>query len=249
MRLLWSLLLLAACKAESDDYPVLPGGGGGGNFPTSMIDAAPGDGITGDGATLTGRVCLLADLRAVPSATTCATTGADGITVTLGTATAMTIDDGSFSIAMPVGSNLVWTASGAGLVTSLVPLTTAAVIPAIGADLYNDMLGANGVIINSGQGALVVRVLRGTVPAADASAALVPEATSPALAATVADPLTWLEDETSSIGMLWIPGIDVPLTSAAAPDLTVSLGAETPLQLANVPIADGALTFLTAQFP
>src|ERR1044071_9473062 len=115
-RVLW-LAALAACGVGGfgDDFSVQPGGPGGPNTPldAALIDAPDPDALV----TLAGRVCIALDIRS-PLAN-CATTGAGGITVTLGTKTATTLADGAFTIEKPSGSTLTWRATGQGLVKSV----------------------------------------------------------------------------------------------------------------------------------
>ncbi|MBA3461139.1 MAG: hypothetical protein H0T46_14335, partial [Deltaproteobacteria bacterium] len=205
MRILWSLLLLAGCKS-ADDYPPLGGGGGGGGggFGT-MVDAPGADTGGGDGTMVTGRVCLIADLR-TPNA--CAATGAANITVQLGTETTMTADDGMFSVMASGGTNLVWRVSGSGLVSSTVPRSTSNNLPIITADLYNDILGANGVILNSGEGSLVLYASQGGAPLMGAAVTVAPAATYLPMRDT-GDPLTWVQGGTGGAGVSWTPGVTV----------------------------------------
>ena len=84
MRIAALLVLLVGCPSSGgDDYHVIPGGD---DHPINpMPDAPPADGLVGDGAMLTGRVCVTTDLR-TPTVG-CATTGAANILVQLGTET------------------------------------------------------------------------------------------------------------------------------------------------------------------
>jgi hypothetical protein len=238
MRILWSLLLLAACKAEGDDYPVLPGGGGDdGNF-MPMVDAPRADSVLGDGTMVTGRVCLIPDLR---TPTACATTGAANITVQLGAETTMTADDGMFSLIATGGTNLVWRVSGSGLVSSTVPFSTSNILPIITADLYNDITGSNGVIVNSGEGSLVLYVRQGAAPLMSANVTVDPTATYLPMRNSN-DPLTWVQGTTGSAGVSWIPGVTAGTTTVTvAPMMGVQ-------QVVMLPIDDGAITFATVAF-
>ena len=84
------VVLLAACQAgASDDFPSRPSGGGPVHIGTGSRDAGVGDGgsdggLDGDGGvSIAGRACLLTNLRDL---TVCKTTGAGGLTVSLGNA-------------------------------------------------------------------------------------------------------------------------------------------------------------------
>src|SRR5580692_255438 len=91
------ILLLAGaasgCTSNDDDLPTEPGGG-------VTIGTGSGSG------TQTFHVCLVTDLRAGSS---CATTGAGGMQVSLGGAVATTEDDGSFQIAVPQETGMSFT--------------------------------------------------------------------------------------------------------------------------------------------
>src|SRR5690349_12972878 len=106
------VLALVGCQGASEQYPVDPGGPNPGGM-GMMVDAASIDAPDPDaGNLLMGRVCLVTDVRGL----NCAGSGANGITVTLGTNSALTTANGSFSIVTPTGSNLVWRATGANVV-------------------------------------------------------------------------------------------------------------------------------------
>jgi hypothetical protein len=155
--LLLVALLVAACKIEDKDRaPTVPGGPSG-TGSGANIDAREDDGD--GGAAIVGRVCLVTDLR--QPATDCANTGAGDLTVTLGSKTTTTVEDGTFSIEPPSGSNLTWRVTGADIVTSVTPFSVDTVIPTIDTDVYTDLLSTNGVILIAGQGSVVGRVVQG----------------------------------------------------------------------------------------
>jgi hypothetical protein len=239
---MWRVLLLAvvACKAgEGDDFPIEPGGPnpGGMGF---MVDAAPIDAFVGDAQqSITGRVCLVADLRALGA---CAATGAGGITVTLGTRTATTLDSGAFTIMTPSGSNLVWRARGAQLVTSVMAFGPATTIPIIGDQAYLDLQGANSVVVIDGQGSIVARIVRNGVPVSGAVAS-----TSPlAQYATKYDGVTasaWTELATSTAGTAWIAGAALGANVVTATPASGAAADETVL------VEDQAITYVTIDLP
>src|SRR5436190_17636345 len=130
------LALAAACGEDGSDFPIA-GGGGGGKGGSSMPDA----GDDGDASTvITGRVCLISDPRALTSP--CADTGADALTVSLGTETTTTATNGAFVITRPTGTNLIWFVSGTGIESSALPLSAGTTVPAIASTVYGDMLAA-----------------------------------------------------------------------------------------------------------
>jgi hypothetical protein len=138
--------------------------------------------------------------------------GCGDLTVTLGTRLATTNADGTFTIETPSGSNLVWHASGAGIVTSAMPFAAELVIPAISIDDYSDLLISNGVLLAPGQGSIVARVVRGTAAVADAIASVNPAPQFPPFydgsSATV-----WDRDSTGELGTIWITGAALGATS------------------------------------
>ncbi len=200
--LLAATTLVAACGGdESEGFPIMPSGGGGGS--SSRPDAAV-DGGDGDAnMTIAGRVCLINDVRA-PA--TCASTGADGFTVNLGTAQATTAANGAFTLTRPTGSNLVWRVSGG---TTIVPSaleyaisTSSPSIPAIDRVLYEEMLASTGAAVATGAGAVIVRAARNDTPVAGLAAASSPASVVYYDGAT---PTDWELDITGTNGIAWIP--------------------------------------------
>jgi len=154
MRLGIGLLLITAA-ACGDDGGNLPVGGGGNDGGFTFVDSNNGSGSGGsdgsvgpDGAVtpidapaIDGRVCLLTDARKLNQ---CASTGAGGLTVRLGTGVALTADDGSFTIAGQSGQGLVWQISGPNIVSSFEVLADY-FIPAMPRTMFDPLKGANGV--------------------------------------------------------------------------------------------------------
>src|SRR5436190_16339833 len=149
------LLAMSACKTSSDgdDFPVSPGGPGA--MGTMVDGPLPADAAVPDSGLLVGRVCLIRDLRGLA----CAATGVAGVTVTLGTRSAITGDSGTFTMTAPSGSNVVWRTSAAELVSSVMPFGTSTTIPAIAVQDYLDLRLANSVVQQVGQGAIVARLV------------------------------------------------------------------------------------------
>jgi hypothetical protein len=233
MRLVPLLVVLAACQAAGEDRPVLPGGDDDESVTPGGRDAGIGDASQGDGSAILGRVCLLSDLRDLAG---CAVTGASGLTVTLGNQTAITAADGTFIMPAPSGSTLVWRVTGTGVVPSRMAFSAVPVIPVMPDSLYNDLTLANGVIINAGQGAVVVRLV--TPQGAD-----VPGATGNIVTATYPafydgnSASLWNQSSTGTQGVIWIPG--VPAGSA---NLGLAVGGATTTLPTTVD--DGGITFL-----
>jgi hypothetical protein len=249
------LLALAACQqgaGSGDDYPVGTGGGGpvvigGGGGGSGVGDAGTGvgDAGTGDaGTALRGRVCLLTDLRRVGDSTACAGTGANGLVVSLGTRTATTAADGSFTIVAPLGGGLTWHVTGSRIITSVMLFGADPTIPAISDVVYGDLLNTNQVTLADQQGSIVVRVVSGVTPVVGTTATSIPASNRLALYdgnnATV-----WTENRTGTgpRGIAWFT--DVPLAAIGATLATVTLTPRGLGPVPAVPVENQAITFVT----
>lgn len=234
------LATLAACQASSgDDFPVEPGGPGPGG--TGMVrDAALVDAFDPDAIQMiAGRVCLVTDLRAL---STCAPGGAGNITVTLGTQSTTTSDSGTFTIVKPAGTDLVWRASGAGIVSSVVPFGPSNVIPAIGDVGYIDLQNANSVVIVEGQGSIVARIVRNTTAQAGVVASVSPVAAyAPKYDGST--PLAWRELATGAAGVAWIAG------AAPGTNVVTATPASGAAAMQSVIVEDQAITYITLDLP
>jgi hypothetical protein len=235
----WMLGLLVACNSggTGDDFPVLPGGPSG---PGTIVDATPPDMPPVEaGTTIDGRVCVLTDMRRF---TTCLESGAGGITVRLGTKTAITALDGAFSIDRPSDSQLVWRASGDNIVSSVFAFGPTTSIPAVDLQTFNDILGANSVVLQNNQGSIVTRLVRNGLPVVGATVTDAPLAQF----ATKYDGPTvtaWTELKTGNQGVAWIAGAQVGDNTVTVSPMT-GTGASTKL-----PVEDGAITFATIDLP
>lgn len=248
LALLFLLALATGCPAEGgdDDYPI-GGGGGGGGVSGPRTDAGTGDGDGGGtgGTTINGRVCLLSDLRRLINAapTDCATSGAGGISVSLGSsAPVMTLADGSFSIRAQEGTNLAWRVSRLGLMTSIVPLSGSSLLPAIRDDDYNDLVIQNGGVPVPGNGSIVARVIRAGAPVMSATAVLVAGQQVEQTRYDGTNPMVWGTTATGALGVAWLPD-----NVAGPATLRVTLGPTVvPVALTTVP---DAITFVTIALP
>ena len=238
MKLVWMVVVLAACHpGGGDDYPVQPGGD---DTPGTegRIDAAILDGSDAS-ATLAGRACVLTDLRDV---TTCATTGAGGLQVTLGSQTATTASDGTFTLPTPAGTMLVWHVSGTDVTPSVMPFGATSQIPVVTTAVYLDALNTNGVLLAAGQGTAFVRVVSGAAALTGATAVASPTPTFPAMY-DGASSLAWNQSATGSRGMVWIAGVDAGSLTVT---VTPPLGTGYPI---TVPIEGDSITFATLDIP
>ena len=237
MRALLLVVSLVACKTDRERPPVNPGGPGNPSMPGEGVDA-PDD--LGDGGGIIGRVCLVRDLR--QPFTGCADSGADGLVVTLGNRTTTTDVNGGFVIGAPLGSNLTWRVSGAGIASSVRSFGTDHVIPVVDIDDYSEQLLQNGVVLVSGQGSIVARVVRAGVLVRDATATTQPLAQSaPRYDGSLVT--VWETDATGSFGAVWIP--DAPVGNATLSIVPPGGGA----QMEPVLVEDLAITFVTIEIP
>ena len=236
MRCLVTLLLLASCGDVPEDYPVGPGGyGPGGNNRRDAGSDDSGDG----GAMLAGRVCVVGDLRDLA---TCADTDAGGLTVSLGSRTAVTADDGRFTIAAPAGSGLVWRVIDPRVITSVMPFAASTTIPAVSVATFAAVTSGSGVLLSAGQGSIIARVVQGGHPLVGATAAITPEAVyDPYYDGN--DPLAWDQDSTGPAGLVWLTG--VPVGTPLVQILRAGGDAVTESQL----VEDQAITFATIEIP
>lgn len=233
-------VLVAACSS-SNNYPVLGGGGGGmsgGRDAGGRIDAATDgatDAVPGDGGAIAGRVCLLTDLRDL---TSCASTGASGLKVTLGTASATTADDGSFTLTKPAGTGLVWQVTGDTIVTSSMAFGAKATIPAATTTDYANLQGGNGVVAAAGQGAIMARITQAGSPLAGATASANPA--SQQYPVYYATDTQWTTTATGARGTAWLPG----LASTQPAIVTVAASGGTPSATFSVTVPDQGIAFV-----
>ena len=233
------LALFAACKTDNTNNPVIPGGSGGGTGGggSGTVDAPA---TTADAMTIAGRVCLASDARDL---TACAGTGAGSLTVTLGTATATTNDDGTFAIAATQTTSATWHVTGSALVTSVMPFGTVAQIPALTQATYGNLALANGIVPAGDQGALFARIVHAGAALANATATIAP----PAQFVTYYDGSSaamWNQNATGTHGVAWIPGASVGTAT-----LTVEPMGGSAQMISAIPIENAALTFVVVDVP
>jgi hypothetical protein len=229
MKTLALAFVLVGCTSPADDdYPVLPGGGG--------------FGVPSNTGTIAGRVCLImADPRALA---TCADTGAGGFTVALGGVTATTAANGAFILTPPAGSNLMFTVNGPSIVTSTQMFSPTNVIPAINADLFEQVLAANGIVLSPGSGSIFSSVFARGVPAAGITAASTPSpAFGPFFDGTT--PTSFTLNATGARGVVFLPGVAIGPASVTFSDLATAN--ETTVD--GIQVVDGGITFVDAVLP
>ncbi|HEY5926790.1 MAG TPA: hypothetical protein VIV11_34120 [Kofleriaceae bacterium] len=201
MRSLAFVLLCAACVDNLDSgFPIEPGGGS-----VTIGDTQEGQDQTQDEdpeVLLRGRVCVVDDFFS----TTCATRGADGLTVILGDQITTTNADGTFAITPAFGTGLSFLVNGADIVTTTQALTPAARIRVMRQQLFADMMTANGIIGTVGTGSIFATLVRGGLPVQGAIATSTPSpAFGPFFDGT--QPAPWALDATGARGIVWFPGM------------------------------------------
>jgi hypothetical protein len=234
------LLALAACQAGSGGGSTSTGNGGG--------DA--GTGGDGDGGALvTGRVCILKDLR---QPTLCDDTkDASHLVLRLGNRPAVPLSQrGVFSFAAHLGTDdLAWHVQGAvvdQIIPSVMGYGTDTTIPVIETGLYTEFLNTVSVVIPDQQGSIVVRVLSGGRPASGVKATTTRPTTNGETFYDGSTPLNWATDTTTgSFGVVWFPG--VPL--ANTPPTTAKIGLSVlggPTVTTTATLENQAITFVTS---
>jgi hypothetical protein len=236
-RLLLIAALLCGCSEESTHgFPIMPGGGGQGSVGVVDAGVESGDGMPSQ---LSGRVCLLNDARQPGS---CAGSGADGFTVTLGSQTATTAADGSFTMTRPTGTGLIWNVTGTGIEPSAMRLSSGTTIPAIQSLLYGDMIASMTAVVSVDTGAIIARLRKTNAAITDAVVIASPAPDSETYYDGL-DVTSWELDATGGFGVVWISAI-APGTAS----LTVDNGSAQNT-VGGIPVFAGAITFELAEIP
>ncbi len=231
------VLALAACKAD-----------GGGTSSTGN-DAGTGDG--GDGGasvTVTGRVCILKDLR---RPTLCDDTkDASHLVLTLGTRTVVTLPPrGDFSFAAALGSDLTWHVRGAvvdQIIPSVMAYGTDNTIPVIETGLYTDLLNTVSVELADQQGSIVVRVLSGGTPAAGVTATTTRPTSNGDTFYDGSTPINWATNTTTGpFGVVWFPGVPLANTPPTQAQIGLSVLGGPPPVTTTATVENLSITFVT----
>jgi hypothetical protein len=229
------LLLLVGCTdADGPKYEVV---------------APSGTGTTGGGGTstakVTGRVCVLADPQLL---TACSISGGGGLSVTQGSATATTANDGSFSFE-PDGTspaNTPISVTGTGVVASQASAGGQNIVPVMSNDMYNRMVLATGITITPDSGAILANVANSAgVSATGITATSNPTGTSgPFFDGTGESP--WSLDATGARGVAFFPNVTTQgPTSLTFTDPTTA--GETTVD--GVQVVDGGITYVDVALP
>jgi hypothetical protein len=251
------VLLAASCTASTNDFPPRAGPTGTGPVTTGPGGSTGGDaGVTdaldGDaGVAVSGRICIVRDLRKLTACDTSTQTGdASGVKVSIGgrSPAASPARTGEFSIVVPLGTDLVWHASGAKFITSAMPFGPDNTIPIVPDTVYTDLLNENhATILQEGQGSVFVRAVTGALPETGVTATtnLVTANAAPLYDANISAS-DWREvGPTQAAGVIWFPGVQVTTTPAR---ITLSRLGGTPVNVA-VSVEDQVITFLTQDVP
>ncbi len=238
-----AILALVACnRSAGDDYMVVGDDIGPHPGSNQSPDAALVDAF-GTGSGISGRVCLAADSRELSA---CAGSGAGGFLVTFGSGSAITADDGEFTLT-PLEAGSRWEVSGSDIMTS--EASSPIDVPAIGSDLYNDMIAnTGGILLNSGEGAVIARIVHAGAPEPGALVTS-QDAVSDVFYDPPTDDTVWNDNQfvgTGDFGVAWIPVEPEGLVS-----LTVSLANETgsAVGVPNIEVVDQAITFVDVTLP
>jgi len=227
-----AFVLLGACinSDPDNDFPVVPQGGGTGGGGTS----APA---------IRGRVCLVTDPRFLA---TCATTGAAGLSVSIGNSSATTIANGTFVMPQPTaGITSMVSVTGSGIVPSTTPLNAAAQIPVINQALFDMMVLQTGIITTHGSGSILASITRGGEPVPNITAVATPTpAFGPFFDGTT--PTGFTVNPTGTQGVVFFSG--AATTAPVNVTFTDPLS-QTETTVGGVQVIDGGITFVEANLP
>ena len=208
-------------------------------------DAGTDGAIDPDGGVpITGRVCLVTDLRKL---TTCATKGAKNLKISLGgRTTTTTTEDGAFAFTAPLGANLIWRVTGdvdQRIVPTVMPFGPDATLPVISVADYAALQGSNSIVLVDQQGSAVVRVVQGTAPVTGAQVSA-PIAQPPILY-DASNPTTWNQTQTGAFGVAWLPVIPLAVSPPTTATVTIAPGGGAAAVRVAAPIENLAITFVT----
>ncbi|HWO26226.1 MAG TPA: hypothetical protein VNO30_46180 [Kofleriaceae bacterium] len=211
------------------DYPILPGTSGDpGGYAGSPV--------------LRGRVCVATDLR---NFGTCAETGAGGLAVSAGGASAITDDDGRFELSRDAvqGRDLDLMVTGPGVIPTFNSFSPSAapVVTAIDADVYARELASNGVLLPEDTGAILGRVVGGMGPARGIGVTSAPTSPfGPFYDGTSGGADVFTRDRTGARGVFFVPGL-----AAGTAQLTFRDAAMSGETIVNgVMVRNGGITIL-----
>lgn len=231
------LLLLVGCtEQDGPKYDVnTPGGPGGTGAPSG----------SGTAARISGRVCVLADAQILDA---CSIHGAGGLTVAMGSATATTSADGSFTIepGATTDATTMLSVSGTGVVPSQRAIGAGNIVPVMSNDLFNKMVLATGITTEPSSGSILASVnTRAGLPASGITATSNPTlAAGPFFDSTGTSP--WTLDATGARGVVFFPNVST-LGPTGLTFTDPATGGET--TVGGVQVVDGGITYVDATLP
>jgi len=240
------LLLLVGCtEQDGPKYDIsTPSGPGGNGSPSG----------SGTAARISGRVCVLADPQILDA---CSIKGAGGLTVAMGSATATTSADGSFTIEPTPnegngGSGGTATAPFSVTGTGIVPSQRAmaangsTIIPVMSNDLYNQMVLATGITTEPDTGSVLASITTPTgFPKPGITATADPAlAAGPYFDATGTSP--WTLNATGARGVAYFPNIST-LGPSSLTFTDPTTGGETTVD--GIQVVNGGITYIDATLP
>jgi hypothetical protein len=231
-------IMLLGCNSQplcTPQSPCIPGGGGG--VIGGQIDAPKRSDAALDASNIVGRICLTTDLR---FPLRCASTGAEGFTITYGDATASSTGDGSFAFsAAPTVAATTLKATRSGFVTSVIPRSNGSfLIPTTLQQTFDTFMSDNAFPLPADHGTVVARVLKSGAPLLGAKLVSNPISLQIALYAG-ANASIWETKSTVADAVIALPGIlqgNVEITVAPA------VGAAK--KFVDIPVVGGAVTFV-----
>jgi hypothetical protein len=238
MKTLAIAAVLAAGCASGDDE----------NFPIVPSSPSGGGSIVGGNVLFAGRVCVVTDALLL---TTCSIADLAGLTVTVGSLTAVTTAGGRFEIVIPSGVQLAnerVTVTGSTVTTSVTTITTTVpqsiVIPVMSTSAFNNLVLATGISLTAGSGSVMSVVLQRGVPVSGVTVISTP---SPAFGPFFdgSQPPPWTLNATGTRGIVFFPGITTGTATITFTD--PSTAGETTVD--GIQVVDGGITFVDAILP
>jgi hypothetical protein len=223
---------IAGCTdADNSGLPVQPWGGANG-----------GGGGASSTTSLTGRVCLVSDARVLA---VCSDVLAGGMVVSVGNLSTLTQTNGAFTLVVPTGTSTPVVVSSQRVVTTTMPLTQVSQVPVLPADLFNQVLVANGIALTPGSGTILASVVdRGGNPVVGAIATSTPSpAFGPFFDGTTPNAFTL--NGTGARGVVLFPGVTVGPAMLTFSDL----GSTSETTVDGVQVIDGGITIVDAVLP
>jgi hypothetical protein len=169
---------------------------------------------------------------------------AGGLTVTTAGAATTTAADGSFTIPDPSPSGAMVEITGPGIVPTQMALSPGMILPLLQADLFSEMMAANGIALDRGSGSILGTVTRAGAPVSGVTVSSTPASDFGPLF-DGGTPTAWRLDATGARGVVWLPGVALGPTQLTFRDVATS-GETT---VGGVQVIDGGITIMDAVLP